>query len=87
MTEVLLAVLDQFDRRWSELLEDGFEAVAAEYRRRCFLTGRTVTIEQPGGRQVVGVCRGIDDDGLLLVRAESGELRVASGTVARWENR
>jgi biotin-(acetyl-CoA carboxylase) ligase len=80
-----LAVLDQFDRRWSELVESGFEAVAGEYRRRCFLTGKTVTIEQPGGRQVVGVCGGIDEEGLLAVRTERGEERVASGTVARWE--
>jgi biotin-(acetyl-CoA carboxylase) ligase len=67
------------------LVEGGFEAVAEEYRRRCFLTGMAVTIEQPGGRQVVGVCRGIDEEGLLRMHTASGEVRVASGTVARWE--
>ena len=66
-------------------MEGGFEAVAGEYRQRCFLTGTTVTIEQPGGRRVVGVCGGIDEAGLLVVRTESEEVRVASGTVARWE--
>jgi BirA family biotin operon repressor/biotin-[acetyl-CoA-carboxylase] ligase len=85
LTAVLLVVLDQFDRRWTELLEGGFGPLAVEYRRRCFLTGRTLTVEQPGGRQVVGVCRGIDDEGLLVVWTERGEVHVASGTVARWE--
>ena len=85
LTGVLLAVLDQFDRRWSELLAGGFAPLAEEYRRRCLLTGKMVTIEQPGARQVVGVCQGIDEEGLLVLRTEMGKERVASGTVVRWE--
>jgi BirA family biotin operon repressor/biotin-[acetyl-CoA-carboxylase] ligase len=85
MTTVLLAVLDQFDYRWRGLLDEGFAALAEAYRDRCFLTGKTLTIDQPGGGQVVGACRGIDDGGLLRLHTEAGEQRIASGTVLRWD--
>jgi BirA family biotin operon repressor/biotin-[acetyl-CoA-carboxylase] ligase len=85
LTEVLIAVLDHFDRRWTELLAGGFAPLAAAYRERCFLTGKTVTIEQPGGQQVVGLCRGIDDEGVLRLHGLAGEQRVRSGSVVRWE--
>ena len=85
LTAVLLAVLDQFDRRWGELLGGSFAPLAKVFRERCFLTGKTVTIEQPGGQALAGRCRGIDDEGALLVQSLAGEHRVRSGTVIRWE--
>ncbi|HMC10641.1 MAG TPA: biotin--[acetyl-CoA-carboxylase] ligase [Pirellulaceae bacterium] len=86
LTEVLLSVLDEFDRRWQELLDGQFEAAANVYRERCFLTNKTVTIEQPGGQRVVGVCRGIDDSGGLRVQTERGEETVVSGAVVGWDD-
>jgi BirA family transcriptional regulator, biotin operon repressor / biotin---[acetyl-CoA-carboxylase] ligase len=85
LANVLVAILDQFERRWSELLEEGFAAMAAEYRQRCFLSGRTVTVEQPGGKRIVGLARGIGDDGALLLATETGPMRVVAGSVAAWE--
>ena len=85
LTEVLIDVLDQMDRRWRELLEGHFEEPASVYRERCFLTNRIVRIEQAGGSTVVGVCRGIDALGRLRVHTECGEMAVVSGTVASWD--
>jgi BirA family biotin operon repressor/biotin-[acetyl-CoA-carboxylase] ligase len=85
LTDVLLAVLDEFDRRWRELIQGRFDEVSRAYRQRCLLTGKTVTIEQPGGRMVVGRCRGIDETGALVVQNEAGVELVFSGTVARWD--
>lgn len=85
LTAVLLAILDHFERRWSELLASGFAPLAAAYRDRCILTGKTVTIQQPGGATLVGLCRGIDESGVLRLHNLSGEHRVLSGTVLRWE--
>jgi BirA family transcriptional regulator, biotin operon repressor / biotin---[acetyl-CoA-carboxylase] ligase len=85
LTDVLLAVLDEFDRRWRELLVGRFDEVARAYRQRCLLTEKTVTIEQPGGRTVVGRCQGIDETGALVVQNEAGVELVFSGTVARWD--
>jgi len=85
MTAVLLAVLDHLDRRWNELLDRGFAPLASIYRQRCFLTSKTVTIQQPGGEKVVGLCRGIDDEGVLRLHGMGGEQRVRSGAVMAWE--
>ena len=85
LTNVLVAVLDQFDHRWSAFVSEGFAPLANEYRQRCFLTGKTVTIQQPAARPLLGVCRGIDDRGCLRLRSETGEIAVASGTVQKWE--
>jgi BirA family transcriptional regulator, biotin operon repressor / biotin---[acetyl-CoA-carboxylase] ligase len=81
LTSVLLGVLDQFDRRWSELLDDRFAEAVVAYRRRCFLTSKAVTIAQPDGRAVTGVCLGIDDSGALQLRTVSGLQKLISGTV------
>jgi biotin-(acetyl-CoA carboxylase) ligase len=81
----LLAILDHFDRRWRELLATGFAPLSDAYRSRCFLTGKTIAIEQPGGQKLVGVCRGIDDAGELRLADLAGELRVRSGSVLSWE--
>lgn len=85
LTSVLITILDHFDRRWHELLAANHEALLAAYRQRCFLTGRTITIEQPGGSRSVGVCHGIDTQGQLLLQTEQGRTKVASGTIAAWE--
>jgi BirA family transcriptional regulator, biotin operon repressor / biotin---[acetyl-CoA-carboxylase] ligase len=85
LTEILIATLDQFDRRWRELLDDRFDLIAAAYRERCFLTSRSVTIEQAGGHSVAGVCAGINDSGALRLRTEAGEQVVVSGSVLFWD--
>src|SRR5436309_2490775 len=58
LCDVLLGVLDQFDRRWKELLEGRFDPVTA-FRERCYLTGKTVAVEQPGGQTTTGLCAGL----------------------------
>jgi BirA family biotin operon repressor/biotin-[acetyl-CoA-carboxylase] ligase len=85
LTTVLTSILDHFDRRWHELLADGHDALLAAYRQRCSLTGRTVTIEQPGGRRHVGICHGLDPLGRLVLQTEHGRTPISSGTVVAWE--
>jgi BirA family transcriptional regulator, biotin operon repressor / biotin---[acetyl-CoA-carboxylase] ligase len=85
LTDVLLRVLDEFDRQWREMVESGFIAAAMAFRERCFLTGKMVRIEQPGGQIVSGMCRGIDESGRLRVATERGEVAIVSGTVSQWQ--
>lgn len=85
MTSVLLAILDQFERRWNELLDGRFAAIVADYRRHCLLSEKSITIEQTGGRRLGGLCQGIDDAGALRLWTEAGEQRVYSGSVVEWE--
>jgi BirA family biotin operon repressor/biotin-[acetyl-CoA-carboxylase] ligase len=84
LTDVLLAVLDELDRRWRQLLDGRFDSAASEYRQKCLLTGKRVRIEQPGNQSVAGMCLGIDNVGRLRVATQSGEVAVVSGTVAAW---
>jgi len=85
-TSVLLAILDEFDRRWSELFNSGFDPAAAAYRERCLLTGKTVTIQPRPDETITGLCRGIDPYGGLLIRTATGDQSIISGTVTSWEH-
>ena len=86
LTDALLAILDHFDYRWRQLLHEHFAEIASAYRERCFLTNKTVTVEQLGRQSIVGLCQGIDDSGALCLRSERGEQRVVSGTIIHWES-
>jgi BirA family transcriptional regulator, biotin operon repressor / biotin---[acetyl-CoA-carboxylase] ligase len=86
LTGVLMAVLDEIDRRWNELLECGFGPAADVYRGQSFLTGKMVTVAQHDGSQMAGMCRGIDEFGGLILRTASGEKSLISGSVVGWED-
>ncbi len=79
---VLAAVVGAFDRLERELLEDGFAATLARYRR-CLapMLGRAVTIDG-GGPPWAGRVHGVDDSGALVVVDGSGAHRtVLAGDV------
>jgi BirA family biotin operon repressor/biotin-[acetyl-CoA-carboxylase] ligase len=84
LTDVLLAVLDRFDLRWRSLA-GGFDEIAEEYRRRCFLTGKTLAITS-GNERHIGVCRGIDDRGSLVLATESGLRTIVAGSIDCWDS-
>jgi BirA family biotin operon repressor/biotin-[acetyl-CoA-carboxylase] ligase len=84
LTETLLAVLDRFDLRWGELLAGRFRELAADYRRRCLLSGKTVTVTC-GAERVVGQCRGIVDRGALVLATELGTRTIIAGSIDAWE--
>jgi BirA family biotin operon repressor/biotin-[acetyl-CoA-carboxylase] ligase len=83
LIEVLLAVLDRFDLRWRSLAT-GFTDIATEYRRRCFLSDKTLIVTSGNDRHI-GVCRGIDDRGSLLLATESGVRTIVAGSIDAWE--
>jgi BirA family transcriptional regulator, biotin operon repressor / biotin---[acetyl-CoA-carboxylase] ligase len=84
LTAVLLAVLDGMDWRWQMLASEGFGQIAAQYRRHCFLSGKMLTIAS-GNQRRVGRCRGIDDQGALLLATETGLCTIIAGSVEAWE--
>jgi BirA family biotin operon repressor/biotin-[acetyl-CoA-carboxylase] ligase len=83
-TDVLIAVLDRFDVAWNKLPGGGFAELAAEYRQRCLLTGRTVRVTS-GQERIVGVCCGIDGRGALVLATETGSRTIVAGSVEAWE--
>jgi len=50
----------------------------------CLLTGRTIWLDV-NGAEVVGRCAGIDAAGALLLHTTTGQQRLFSGVVKRWE--
>ncbi len=54
--------------------------LAARYRPLCGLDGHTVTVHQ-GTRRQVGLCRGIDASGALVLDTEAGRLHLATGSL------
>lgn len=67
-----------------ERMEAGFTEVLADWRARCLLTGRCITLHD-GKRTVSGTCLGYDDDGSLLLQTVAGPRRYRSGVVETWE--
>lgn len=64
-TDVLIQTLKQLADR---LQPAGFwnEAIRTGWRQRCWLTGKSIQIDL-GVRQAAGICRGIDEQGALLL--------------------
>jgi BirA family transcriptional regulator, biotin operon repressor / biotin---[acetyl-CoA-carboxylase] ligase len=85
LTATLVTILDHFDRLWTALQSEDFASLAESYRRRCLLTGKTVTIQQMTGAALIGLCRGIDDRGRLLIQTADQKVPVISGTISHWE--
>ena len=84
LSDVLLAVLDRLDLRWRDLVAGGFGGLAGDYRGRCLLTGRTLTVHS-GSTRLIGRCRGIDDSGALLLVTDAGPQTIVAGSIEAWE--
>jgi BirA family transcriptional regulator, biotin operon repressor / biotin---[acetyl-CoA-carboxylase] ligase len=84
--EVLAAeVLRALHRRyvgWRDTAGAG-TSVLPSYREMCETIGSDVTVELPGGHVVVGVAKGVDDSGRLVVRdsADGPPQRFTAGDV------
>lgn len=70
LTNVLVKVLNQLEARLECIGRNDGE-LRARWRERCLLTNRTIQMDL-GTRKVSGRCRGIDDDGALLIETDSG---------------
>ena len=80
LTATLVGLLRRLDNRIGQLVDGQFSGQAGDFRRRCYLTGKTLTVVS-GGRTLVGRCKGIDDSGELLLQTESGTQRIVAGTI------
>jgi len=79
--EVLIDLLQRLQKSLVELAHDAFPLTEA-WRVHCMLEGHTVTVEL-AGKQIAGVCQGIDEDGALLLQNAGGIERCVAGTVIK----
>jgi len=81
--DLLIAILQRLEKYLREL-GSGDIRWQEHWRKRCLLTGRAVQLDAHGGR-LVGICRGIDGDGALVLETEAGLTRCLSGVIAHFE--
>jgi BirA family biotin operon repressor/biotin-[acetyl-CoA-carboxylase] ligase len=76
---VLRTLSDRY-RAWTAAAGDPQAGLAAIYRERCGTIGRQVRVHLPDGSMLDGSAEGVDDEGRLLVRANTphAELRALS---------
>jgi len=73
LVETLFNTLVEFET-------DGFERFFNAWERYDWLRGQRISVELPN-RRPHGVCQGIDSDGALMLRTESGTERIMSGSI------
>jgi BirA family transcriptional regulator, biotin operon repressor / biotin---[acetyl-CoA-carboxylase] ligase len=79
--QVLVDWLNGFAGRLTELAADD-GTLAERWQSLCALRGKQIEL-QAGNRIVQGLCRGIDDDGALLLETSTGPERLYAGTLVR----
>lgn len=82
LSELLASVLRHLEEELNGL-SDSTHGLAARWTDVCLLTGRRVQVESIAGTSA-GVCRGIDDQGALLLATDSGVVRCFAGSVS-WQ--
>jgi len=80
---VLLEVLAQIERHVNQL-QSGSEDLAKNWHALCILSGRAIEFDT-GTYQISGICRGVDNDGALLIEGDAGIERVYGGVVTHFE--
>ncbi|WP_019629091.1 biotin--[acetyl-CoA-carboxylase] ligase [Actinomadura atramentaria] len=82
---LLRGILREFENRyraWTRCDGDPEESgLRADYKEICATLGRTVRVELPGDRTLVGTAGDIDAAGCLVVRGPDGDESVSAGDV------
>lgn len=82
MTGVLSAVLRGIAAEFAGI-ERADPDRGSRWRKRCLLSGRVVTLHD-GVRTVSGTCRGIEDDGALLLETPAGPQAFYGGVITEF---
>jgi BirA family biotin operon repressor/biotin-[acetyl-CoA-carboxylase] ligase len=82
VAEVAASVLDGVAAAYREFVTEGFAALAVEYRHRCAVLGRSVTVRDALGEvRAQGAALTVDDNGALVVDAGGAARTVVAGEV------
>ena len=73
-------VLDVLLERLATRLDEGWPAIAREYKSRCETVGQDVRVEMADGA-FTGMATSVDEDGALIVLTDAGPRRVVAGDV------
>ncbi len=76
-TGIAAAILDEFEHLYKQLIQEGRGPLIRECRRLSSTLGKKVLVVT-GKMRAAGVAEDIDDEGMLLLRLPSGEIRRVS---------
>ncbi|MBN1350215.1 biotin--[acetyl-CoA-carboxylase] ligase [candidate division KSB1 bacterium] len=77
--ELLADILNRFDRRYSEIMRNGFLPILDEWRSNCPHIGKPVQFITAGA-SIEGIFQNLADDGSAIIRMQDGQLkRIISG--------
>lgn len=82
-TALLVACLTEIERHLARF-ENADPTLCDDWRSRSLLTGREVTLATPK-REVIGLCKGIADDGALLLHTATGVEACYGGSVVSFK--
>ena len=82
LTHVLVSVMNRLDDRL-KCIGHRDDELRSRWRERCFLTNRQVEMDL-GSRQISGRCRGINDDGALVIESDSGVEVCYAGSITQF---
>lgn len=78
---LIARILNEFEYCYKKFLASGLEPLLDEYCKHCVTVGREVNVMFKN-ETVTGTAVGLDSDGSLLVKTDSGTARVTSGEVS-----
>jgi BirA family biotin operon repressor/biotin-[acetyl-CoA-carboxylase] ligase len=81
LAKAVLRTLDGLYQQWTEAAGDPDAGLRTAYLQACGTIGRRVRVSLPGGRDVVGTARDIDEGGRLVLATGHGETVVGAGDV------
>ncbi len=76
--DVLISLLTELEKRYRRLIKEGFSPIIDEWVELSLTLGRQIEAKSEG-RTLTGYPTGLDEDGSLLVRLDSGITRKVSG--------
>jgi BirA family biotin operon repressor/biotin-[acetyl-CoA-carboxylase] ligase len=82
-TRLVIVLLEQLARRFAgwHAANGADSGLIADYRTRSVTIGSAVRAILPGGREVLGVARSVDEQGRLHIDSEAGSVAVSAGDV------
>ncbi|CAM3175022.1 biotin--[acetyl-CoA-carboxylase] ligase [Sporolactobacillus spathodeae] len=82
LSHLIQVFLKRFETLYDRYLDKGFLAIKPLWVRRAASLGKKIKVRQPGGHVLSGKAIGINDDGVLLLEKEQGEItRVYSADI------
>jgi len=79
--KLIQEILHQFEQEYGKFSEFGFQEFYPLYHNHLYKKGHMITVHQPT-KQITGYINGIDENGYLILKQESGDLiKIVSGDI------